>query len=141
MALGLDGAVRSNELDQITAAIDAGVAGGTIKIYDDTGARPSNGQTPAPSILLATLTFLDPSFPNAGGGTMQANDPIGGETSAPATGTALWFRIEDSNSSFVMDGDVGEGGSDLNLNTTSITAGVQVDITSMILTAGNAGIP
>jgi hypothetical protein len=38
----------------------------------------------------------------------------------------------------VVDGDVGTSGSDLNLNSTSITIGGSVAVTSFTITAGNA---
>jgi hypothetical protein len=68
---------------------------------------------------------------------MTAN-AITDDSSANATGTASWFRITDSAGNAVVDGDVGTSGSDLNLNTVSITSGVQVSVTSLVLTDGNA---
>jgi len=133
MALGINSSVRSAEMDVVSAAVDAGAGAGTLKIYD--GARPATGG--AATTLLAELTFSDPSFGAASDGVITAN-AITGDTSANATGTATWFRIEDSIGTHVLDGDVGTSGSDLNLNTTSIEIGVQVDVTSVILTAGNA---
>jgi hypothetical protein len=49
-----------------------------------------------------------------------------------------WFRILTSANAAVVDGDVGTSGSDLNLNSTSITIGGSVAITSFTITAGNA---
>jgi hypothetical protein len=60
------------------------------------------------------------------------------DSSANATGTATWFRDVDSTGTCVMDGSVGTSGADLNLNSTSITSGVQVSCTSSTITAGNA---
>jgi len=135
MAISLNTTVRNNRLDQVTTAIDAGAGAGTINIYD--GTRPATGAAVTTQVLLATLTFSDPSFPAAAAGTMTAN-AITDDSSADATGTATWFRVVDSDSNFVMDGDVGTSGSDLNLNSVSITAGVTVSISSFVLTAGNA---
>ena len=67
---------------------------------------------------------------------MSAN-AITNETSATA-GTATWFRVVDNSGDFVMDGDVGTSGSDLNLNTTTIGSGGTVEVTSFALTAPNA---
>lgn len=132
MTLGIDETVRDNELDEIGAAADAGAGAAILLILD--GTRPATGG--ALTTTLATLTMSDPAFAAATGGTLTAN-AITGDTSADATGTATWFRITDSVSGHVLDGDVGTSGSDLNLNTVSITAGVAVDVTSMVLTAGN----
>ena len=133
MALGIDLQTRENMLDEITALIDAGTAG-FLRVY--TSPRPATGG--AATTLLAELTMNVTSFEVAGtttAGAMTAN-AITGETSATA-GTASWFRIVDSAGAAVVDGDVGTSGSDLNLNTTVIGAGVTVDVTSLVLTAGN----
>lgn len=133
MALGIIAAGRNNMLDELTTLIDAGVSAGLLRIYD--GVRPATGG--AATTLLAELTFSDPSFPAAAAGTMTAN-AITDDASANATGTATWFRVADSAGGAVIDGDVGTSGSDLNLNTTSITSGVNVSVSSFVLTAGNA---
>ena len=137
MALGYSTTIRNARLDSITTAIDGGAGAGTIKIYSDAGARPATGGAVGASVLLATLTFTDPSFPAAAAGAMSAS-AITDDIAADATGTALWFRVEDSTSTFVMDGDVGTSGSDLNLNTVSLVVGATVSITQFDLTAGNA---
>lgn len=135
MALGFTVAARNNRLDEITALIDAAAAG-LLRIYD--GSRPANADTAVGGqTLLAELTMNATSFPAASSGSMTAN-AITDDSSANATGTASWFRITDSAGNAVVDGDVGTSGSDLNLNTTSITAGVQVSVTSLVLTDGNA---
>lgn len=134
MALGYTVALRNTKLDAITTAIDAGPAAGTLEIRS--GARPANADAAVTGTQLALLTFSDPSAAAASGGVLTAN-AISDDTSADATGTASWFRVEDSNGNAVMDGDVGTSGSDLNLNSVSITAGGTVSITSFVITAGN----
>ncbi len=57
--------------------------------------------------------------------------------SANATGTATWFREVDSNGNFILDGDVGISGADLNLNDVNIVAGQPVNISSYVITEGN----
>ena len=133
MALGYDVTLRNNRLDEITALIDAGTTGGFLRIYD--GSRPATGGTV--TTLLAQMQFSTTSFPAAAAGAMSANS-ITDDTSADATGTATWFRVVDDVAGHVMDGDVGTSGSDLNLNSTSITIGVNVSVTQFDLTAGNA---
>jgi len=135
MALGIDATIRNAQMDAIDDACNAGSASpsqGKLKIYD--GSRPATGG--AATTLLAELTLDDPAFGAAVAGVLTAG-AITGDTSADATGTATWFRLEDSDGTHVLDGDVGTSGSDLNLNTVALTAGVQVDVTSMVLTAGN----
>jgi len=135
MALGFTVTARNNRLDELTALIDAAAAG-LFRIYD--GTRPANADTAVSGqTLLAELTLSAASFPAASGGSMTAN-AITDDSSANATGTASWFRITDSAGNAVVDGDVGTSGSDLNLNTTAISAGVAVSVSSLVLTDGNA---
>lgn len=135
MALSLGTTIRNNKLNQITAAVDGGSGAGLLRIYS--GTRPATGAAITSQTLLAELTFSDPSFPAASSGAMTAS-AITSDSSANATGTATWFRVVDSAGTFVMDGDVGTSGSDLNLNSVSIVSGVTVSVTSFVLTEGNA---
>ena len=133
MALAYVTALRNARLDAITTKIDAGAGAGLLRIYD--GTRPATGG--AATTLLAELTFSDPSSAAAASGVLTAS-AITQDSSANATGTASWFRVVDSTAAFVMDGNVGTSGSDLNLTTTSITATQPVSVTSFVLTEGNA---
>lgn len=131
MAIEINNTLANSRADQITTARDAGAGAGLIRIYD--GARPVKGGTA--TTLLAELTFSDPSSPSASSGVLTASTITG--ANAVATGTATWYREVDSNGVFVLDGDVGVSGSDLNLNTTSIVVGNPVNITSYVVTEGN----
>lgn len=135
MSLGMVAALRNARLDAITALIDAGAAGGKLKIYD--GSRPATGGTA--TTLLGTLTFTDPAAPAAAGGVLTFN-AIAPDTNADATSTATWGRITDSDDNFVMDCSVGATGSgaDIELSTTSIVAGGVISVTSATITEGNA---
>lgn len=131
MAIEINDTLANSRADQITTARDAGAGVGLIRIYD--GVRPAKGGTA--TTLLAELTFSDPSSPAASSGVLTASTITG--ANAVATGTATWYREVDSNGVFVLDGDVGVSGSDLNLNTVSIVVGNPVNITSYIVTEGN----
>jgi hypothetical protein len=133
MAWAFEDAIRNSGLNALRDAIDAGTGAGLLRLYD--GSRPAKGG--AATTLLAELTFSDPSAPNASGGVLTLS-AVTADASANATGTATWGRIVTSSGTFVADCNVGTSGSDINLNTVSITAGVQVSITSATLTAGNA---
>jgi hypothetical protein len=133
MAIAYATTLRNSRMDTIKTAIDAGSGAGLLRIYD--GARPATGG--AATNLLAELTFNDPSFPSATTGVITAS-AITQDSSANASGTATWFRVVDSTGSFVMDGNVGTVGSDLNLTTTSIVITQPVAVTSFVLTEGNA---
>lgn len=131
MAIGLATTLRNARLDQITAAIDAGTAG-LLRIYD--GSRPATGG--AATTLLAELTFSDPSAAAAAGGVLTFS-AITADASANATGTATWARIVTSAAAFVADMSVGTSGADINFNTTSIVAGANVSVSSLVWTEGN----
>lgn len=132
MALGVLLSIRNSWLTSIANAIDAGAAGGKIKFYD--GTRPATGGTA--TTLLGTVTCSTACGTVSNGVLTFAaftEDP-----SADATGTATWARITDSDDNFVTDCSVGTSGADINLNSTSITVGGIIRITSGTLTAGNA---
>lgn len=110
---------------------------GTIKIYGNTQAADANTAVGAQT-LLATLTFGSTAFAaSTAGGTTPSRKATGtantitGDTSADATGTATWFRVlKTDGTTVVLDGSVGTSGADMNLATTSLVAGVDVEITS-----------
>lgn len=130
MAIAYSTAVRNAMLDAITSAAGASAL---LSIYD--GTRPATGGTA--TTLLAQLTCNATFAPAASGGVLTLNS-ITQDSSANATGTATWFRITTSGSTFVLDGNVGTSGSDLNLTTTAIVTGQPVSVTSFTITEGNA---
>jgi hypothetical protein len=132
MALGYAPTLRNNQLDEIAALVDAGAAGGKLVLYS--GSRPATGGSITTEV--ATLTFSTTAFGAAAAGALTAN-AISDDASATG-GTTTWFRVVDSDDNFVMDGDVGTSGSDLNLTDTTIGAGSTVSVSSFVITAGNA---
>jgi len=104
--------------------------GGSIEIYD--GTPPATPDTPiGAQTLLATLTLANPSAPNASGGALVLN-PITGDPSAEANGTAAWARIRDAGANPVIDTPVGTVGSGvgLELDTTTLEVGKPVAVQS-----------
>lgn len=114
------------------ARVDAGPGAGTVDVR--TGGQPATANDPATGTLLATFTLADPSYtgPVAGVMTLDATPVI--STTGLAAGTAGWFRMFDSTGATVLDGLVGTVGQQLNLNTTTISIGLTVEITSGTLT-------
>lgn len=133
MALAFAVATRNGWLDDVNTLLNAGAGAALVRIYD--GSRPSTGG--AATTLLAELTCSDPAAGAAASGVLTFS-AITQDASANATGTATWFRMVDSTGTFVLDGNVGTSGSDLNLTSTSITATEPVSISSATITAGNA---
>jgi hypothetical protein len=129
MALGYSTTLRNAQLDAITTAVGNG---GKLAIYD--GTRPATGGTA--TTKLAEFTLGSPFAAGASGAVLSPTLPSA--ATAVAAGTATWYRITTSGGTFVMDGSVGTSGTDMILNTTSITVGVSVSITSFTIQAGNA---
>ena len=129
MALGYSATLRNAQLDQVTTAVGAS---GKLRIYS--GTRPATGGTA--TTLLAELPCSATFAPASSGGVLTLNALT--SATAIATGTASWFRFLTSANAAIVDGDVGTSGSDLNLNSTSITSGGSVAVTSWTITAGNA---
>jgi len=129
MALAYSTAIRNAMLDAITAAVGGS---GLCRVYD--GTRPATGG--AATTLLAELTGNATFAPGASGAVLTLN-AITQDSSANASGTATWFRWVSSGGTFCIDGNVGTSGSDLNLSTTTVTAGQPVSVTSWTITEGN----
>lgn len=124
------------------AALDAYTAKFTstsvCKLY--TGAQPASTTASESGTLLGTLTFSATAFPAStnltsnGLATATAN-AITSETNAPNSGTAGHFRcIDGGGSTCVAQGNVGTSAADMNLNTTTITAGDTIACTSFLIT-------
>jgi len=110
-------------------------SGSIIRLYD--GSQPANANT---AIIAQTLLV---SLTIAGGFGTDSNGTItlGAVTSgtAVASGTASFFRIVKSDgTTVVMDGSVGTSGSDLNLNTTTISSSQTVSITAGTIIRANS---
>lgn len=136
MALAYLVATRNTMLDAITTSAGASAL---LRIYDSTGTgRPATGVAVSTQVLLAELTCNATFAPAAAAGVLTLN-AITQDSSANATGTATWFRIVKADgTTFVLDGNVGTSGSDLNLTTVSIVITQPVSVTSFVITEANA---
>lgn len=132
LTLGYATTLRNTRLQAVRDAIDAGAGAGLLRVYD--GSRPAT--CGSATTKLAELTFTDPSAGAAAAGVITFS-AIASDVSADAVGTATWFRSVDSTGTCCVDGSVGTAASDLNLNSTSISTGQQVAVTSMVITGGN----
>lgn len=130
MTIAYAAALRNTMADAITAR-----AGGSAKLKIFSGTRPATGG--AETTKLAELTCNATFAPSASGGVLTLN-AITSDSSADATGTATWFRIESSGGTHVLDGNVATSGSDLNISTTSIVSGAIVAVTGATITISNA---
>lgn len=132
MATRIPTAARNAAANAVVLLADAGPAAGTTQIR--TGAQPADANNAATGTLLATLTMSDPSFAAAVAGVNTLDTTPVLTTTGVAAGTAGWFRMLDSNGLTVMDGAVATSGAELNLNTTTISIGVTVEITAGTVT-------
>lgn len=128
----LSNAARDAAVKAVTDRLDNGAAAGKIRVYS--GAKPAGPDTAVGAqVLLAEFTLSDPAFTTGATGVRTlAGTPK--TATGLAAGTAAWFRAVDSNGVAELDGTVGTSGSDLNLNTTTISVGLTVEITSGTLT-------
>ena len=113
--------VRNGLADYVVDLIDAGAGAGTLE-FQTSG-----------NVEVATLTFSDPAFGAATGGTATAS-AITSDTSATG-GTVAKFVVKDSNGNPVFYGAVSTSGSDINLSSLSVGAGDTVSISSLTYTA------
>lgn len=131
MAVRLSVALANTLANAVDDEVNGGAGDGTLKIYS--GTQPATADDAASGTLLATFTLEATAFGAASSGTITlAGVPM--TVAAGNSGTAGWFRIEQSDGDNVLDGSVGTSGSQINLNTTSITSGVNVTITSGTIT-------
>lgn len=124
--------LKNLQLDQITSQIGTS---GLIRIYS--GTQPTNPDTAlSGNTLLAELPCSATFAPGASGGVLTAN-AITSDSSADATGTASFASLLTSGAVRKIDFVVGTSGSDLNMNSVAISAGAQVSISALTVTAGN----
>lgn len=133
----ISNAAAKSLANKFEVEVDIGTTASVIDIRS--GAQPADPDTAASGTLLATLTFTDPAFgaaTDANPGGLITASTITSDSSADATGTAGYFRIRATGTGAddVADGECGTSGSDLNFNTTAITSGSTVSITSFTVT-------
>lgn len=135
MALQYSVAVRNAQLDAFETAIGASAV---LKIR--TGSPPANCATADSGTVLATLNLPSDWMAAASSGS-KSKSGTWEELAADATGTAGHWRL------YASDGTTCNaqgtctatgGGGDMTLDTTSITTGQTVTVTSFTITAGNA---
>ena len=133
MTIHLSTALRNARCDLVADSLDAGAGAGKIRIYS--GTQPAGPDTAiGAQVLLAELACADPAFGASAAGTATLDATPVLTTTGLAAGTATWFRALDSNNVAAMDGSAGTSGTDLILNTTTISVGVTVEATAGTIT-------
>jgi hypothetical protein len=126
MAVNYSTTVKTNRMTAVRDSIDAGGAAGKLEI-GTTGM--------ASGLATLTLGYSGASTGTVSGSVLTLAGFPRSDTSADATGTAAEARIRTSANADVVTGlTVGTTGSDINLDSTSITLGQTVTINSATIT-------
>lgn len=122
--------LRNSMLDQVNTQLGASPV---FLIY--AGSQPASvgAAVATNNTIVASLAMAATAFAAATAGSITAAT-IANDTNA-AGGSANWFSLVQSNATTrICDGEVGTSGSDLNLNSQTITTGATVSITSFTIT-------
>lgn len=124
--------LRNTRMDAITTAIGTS---GKLKIY--AGSVPANpAASRGSNTLLADLDLSSSFAGSASGGVLTANSIA---TEAPvANGTASFADLTTSGGTVVAQLTVGVGTGELQLGSLTLNTGVNVNVTSLTITEGNA---
>lgn len=134
MAVQLGVLTRNRRLDSVEVEL-----GTTPVMTIRTGAQPANCGAADSGTVLATIILPSDWMAAASGGTKSILGGPWQDTTADAGGTALHFRINKTGAGTCeMQGSVGMGSGDLQLDNNVIVAGQTVSITAFTLTDGNA---
>lgn len=135
MSLQYSVTVRNAQLDAFETAIGTSPI---LHIY--TGSAPANCAASATGTVLASATLPSDWMNNASGGSKTMLGTWE-DTSADNTGTAGYWRINDStDTNCHAQGTVTAtgGGGDMTVDNTSFAAGQDFKVTTFTLTAGNS---
>lgn len=133
MAVQLSVAARNARLDSIETTI-----GTTPTLEIRSGSAPANCAASDTGDLLATITLPSDWMAAASSGAKAIANGPWQDTSADGSGTAAHFRIKASGGTVHLQGTVGQGTGDLQLDNTDIVAGQTVSVTAFTLTDGNS---
>jgi hypothetical protein len=126
-------AVRDARNDAIETVI-----GNSAKLYIYSGAEPENCAASDPSGLLATLSLPSDWIGTSLNG-VKAKGAIVWSGIAAVAGVAASYRIKDSTGTTChIQGSVGIGTGDLQLDNTNIAIGQTITISTYQITDGNA---
>lgn len=133
MTTNLSNAAVNAEADALAALANLGY----IRIYD--GLIPISADTAiGAQVLLAELRFGATAFPAAVNGVLTAN-AITADAAANAAGTASWARcLKSDGTTVICDLSVGTATSNMILNTTTISVGLNVACSSLTLTVAKS---
>jgi hypothetical protein len=124
MAVNYAAALKDTRMTAVLNAIDNNAAAAYIEIG-----------TAAMAAVIVTITLSKPSFSEGSQQITMLGVPKSGTASLAGTNTAAAARIKDGGGNVQVSGlTVGTSGSDINLNSTSITSGQTVTLSSGTIT-------
>jgi hypothetical protein len=135
MAIQLSVAARNARLDALETLLIA--AGNDAILEIRSGSAPANCAASDTGDVLATIALPDDPFAAASSGS-KAKSGTWQDTSADDDGTAGHFRIKDHAGAVVMQGTVGAGSGDLQVDNVSFAAGQSFTISGFTITDGNS---
>lgn len=125
--------------DSVVDRFDEGTGKSEGYIEIRTTPVPTDVDAAATGTLLATLPMSNPAFGAAADlapGARATANAITSDAAADNTGAAAYYRGFDRDDNPIIQGDVTviTGGGDMEINNINIQAGVQVDVTSYLVT-------
>ncbi len=132
MSLTLSTIIRNDMGDTAVDAIDRGSAAPTGRVEFRTTTKPTNPQTLAPGVVLATLRFANPAYGSFTNGRAVAN-PITTDDNVAVSGVCGWFRVYNCDGSPLWDGEVTitNGGGDIEFDNINFIQGGTVELTEL----------
>lgn len=129
----LSNAAVNAQADALAALLNSGY----VRIY--AGSKPATADTAiSGQTLLAELRFASTAFGAASAGVITAN-ALTRDEDANASGTASFYRcLKSDGTTAIMDGTIGTSISDMIIDSTAITAGQPVEISSFVHTVPKA---
>ena len=126
---GFSTTLRTNRSEEINSLIGAG---GKLLLMN--GTRPATGG--ALTTTLATIIMNGTQFGTVTNGVLTADAIADG--AGAGDDTATWARITNSANAFVMDLSIGTSGTEVIISTTTISTGLVIPVTSIVITEANA---
>ena len=124
MPVSYVGSLQTTRMNAVVTAVDANASPATLEIG-----------TAAMAQVLVIITLGDPSFAVAGTPAVMTMNGVPKSGTASAGGTAAAARIKDGGGTAIVTGlTVGTSGSDINLNSTTISNGQTVTISAGTIT-------
>ena len=115
------------------SAVNDAVSGGKLFLYS--GNKPAPGGNPGTT--LATFNLKSPAG-SVANGKLTFTDPA--DATVSASGTAQWARMTSSSGDWVIDLTVSKagGGGEIQLSTNVLESGVDLSVTGLSITEGDA---